>query len=484
MAGTASSASSRRLLAASLIFGLFVLLDIALFSWLIFRSLSQREVERVLLETRNEAETLARQISGQAEGHGKDLFRAIAVEHETRTYIDSVLKQRDIFRDVEIFDKRGVLVYKSVSRTFVPVVPSTEAPALPDVRSPRSPELRPGNLPGAMQFKEENHQFEYEVPSVQVPISNLGTLVVEISGPELARRIEVLRGELVRQTIFIGIITLVLLSSAFASIWWLLRRAARFEAQAADAERLAYIGTLASGLAHEIRNPLNSLNLNMQLLEEELAYRGPNAPPVPSGGRLLAITRSEIHRLERLVTDFLAYAKPRPLEMEEMPALWLLEHLGELLAAEIQRREVKLEIEDRSGGARVRVDEAQMTQLLLNVAQNALAAMEESGRPPVLRLIAYRHGAEVVLEVVDNGVGMAPEDQQRVFDLFYSTRKGGTGLGLAIVERIAKAHGGRIEIKSSAGAGTSVAVPLPAASPESPARERPPLEPANARAAG
>jgi signal transduction histidine kinase len=294
----------------------------------------------------------------------------------------------------------------------------------------------------------------------------------------------VLRGELVRQATLIGLITLILLVSAYVSIWWLLRRAARLEAQAADAERMAYIGTLASGLAHEIRNPLNSLNLNMQLLEEELGYRGPDAAAVPGGVRLLSITRSEIHRLERLVTDFLAYAKPRPLEVEEMPAHTLLDHLSELLAGEVQRRGVKLEIEDRSGGARVRVDGGQMTQLLLNVAQNGLAAMEESGRPPHLRLLAYRHGPEVVLELVDNGVGMAAEDQQRAFDIFYSTRKGGTGLGLAIVERIAKAHGGRIEIKSSPGAGTSVAVRLPASSPESPARERATLEPAASRAAG
>jgi signal transduction histidine kinase len=478
MARPPGSTYSRRLLAASLVFGLFVLLDIALFSWLIFRSLSQREVERVLLETRHEAETLARQIASQAEGHGKDLFRAIAVEHETQTYIESVLRQRDIFRDVEIRDKRGVLVYKSVSRTSVPVNPPVEA------RPPRSPELLSGSLREPV-LKEEDRRYEYDVPSVQVPIGSLGTLEVGISGPELAKRIEVLRGELVRQASLIGVVTLIFLTSAYLAVWWLLRRAARLEEQAADAERMAYIGTLASGLAHEIRNPLNSLNLNMQLLEEELGERGPTAAGASGGGggggRLLSITRSEINRLERLVSDFLAYAKPRPLEMEEMPALWLLEHLAQLLAGEVQRRGVELQVEDRSGGARVKVDAGQMTQLLLNVAQNGLSAMEESGRPPVLRLLAFRHGPEVVLELVDNGVGISPEDRERIFDLFYSTRKGGTGLGLAIVDRIAKAHGGRVEIESLPGAGTSVAVHLPVVAPEAPARERA-LETAGSRA--
>src|SRR5947209_13189880 len=317
MARTPGSAYSRRLLAASLVFGLFVLLDIALFSWLIFRSLSQQEIQRVLLETRQEAETLARQIARQAQGHDKDLFRAIAVEHEMQTYIDSVLKQRDIVRDVEIHDNRGVLVYKSVSHTSVPVLPPAEA------GPPRSPELAPGSLGGPVQIKEESRQYQYDVPSVQVPIGSLGTLMVGISGPELAKRIELLRGELVRQASLIGVITLILLTSAYLAVWWLLRRAARLEEQAADAERMAYIGTLASGLAHEIRNPLNSLNLNMQLLEEEIDEHG----SAPTGKRLLSITRSELSRLERLVSDFLAYAKPRPLELEEVPAARPLERM-------------------------------------------------------------------------------------------------------------------------------------------------------------
>jgi signal transduction histidine kinase len=244
------------------------------------------------------------------------------------------------------------------------------------------------------------------------------------------------------------------------------------ELQAAEAERLAYIGTLASGLAHEIRNPLNSLNLNMQMLEEELREHG----GARSGGRLLAITRSEISRLERLVTDFLAYARPRPLELQEVPAVRLLDRVIEVLAGEIRRRGAQVEVEDRSGGARVKVDPAQINQLLLNLAQNALAATEESGRPPHLKLLAYRRGPEVVLELVDNGVGIPPGEQGKVFDLFYSTRKGGTGLGLAIVERIARAHGGRVVIDSTVGAGTAVKLSLPAVAPEAATRERAGIE--------
>ncbi len=458
MENVARSTFSRRLLIASAVFGLFVLFDIALFGWLIFRSLSQREVERVLLETRAQAQTLAGQIAHRAASEGKDLYAAVAVERDAQTFIDQMMSQGDIVSTLEIHDKNGNLVFQGRRQVRIPAETQERSPTVAPPAS-GSPELRPG---GAQQ-----------VPDIQVPIGDYGSLQIVISASQLQKRIEVLRQELIHQAALIGVATLALLTAAFVAVWLLLRRSQRLEQQAAEAARLAYIGTLASGLAHEIRNPLNSLNLNMQMLEEEMGEGGSAHSPhsAPAGKRLLSITRSEISRLERLVTDFLAYAKPRPLELEEMPAVRLLERLREVLAGEIQKRRAQIEVEDRSGGARVRVDPAQMNQLLLNLAQNAFSAAEEAGRAPVVKLAAYRQGPIVCLEMADNGAGMTSEEQAKIFELFYSNRKGGTGLGLAIVDRIVRAHGGRIGVRSAKGVGTSVIVELPAAvSPEQPHR--------------
>jgi signal transduction histidine kinase len=447
-----NSAFSRRLLIASLAFGAFVLCDIALFSWLIFRSLSQREIERVLIETRTEAESLAHQIERRAERQGKDLYTAVASERETQTYIDSILRRREIVQTVEIRDNRGVLVFQGKAQADLPVPQETDGPTVGELDS--------AELPRGVSQKDKTWTSTYKVDDIKVPIGDMGMLQIGISPIELSSRIEVLRRDLIRQAALIGIISLLLLLSSYMAIWWLLRRARRLEVQAAEAERLAYIGTLASGLAHEIRNPLNSLNLNMQMLEEEIDEGG----SAPMGKRLLSITRSELSRLERLVTDFLAYAKPRPLELEEVPAVRLLERIREVLAGEIQKRGARVELDDRSAGSRVRVDLGQMNQLFLNLVQNALVATEDSGRPPVLRLAAVRQGGTVTLEVSDNGVGIPNEELVKIFDLFYSTRKGGTGLGLAIVERIARAHGGRVAVKSTVGVGTTMSVELPAVS--------------------
>ncbi len=448
---------SRQLLGASLVFVVLFLAVIALFGWLIFRSLSQREVERVLIETRADAESLARQIARQADRQGKDLFTAVAVEQETQTYIDSMLRKRDFVRTVEIRDRNGVLVFQSWSKASLPAGPPLA------MRSPELPVQHPAELPSTpprIEKKTYETSSAIAVPNIQVPIGDLGSLQIGISAGELGKRVEVLRGELIRQASLVGVASLAVLACAYTAVWMLLRRARRLELQAAEAERMAYIGTLASGLAHEIRSPLNSLNLNMQMLEEEIAEQGPGT--MPTGRRLLSITRSEIDRLERLATDFLAYAKPRSLDLVETAAVRPLERLREVLAGEIQKRAARVVVEDRSNAARVRIDPEQIGQLLMNLAQNALAAAEDAGRPPVLTLTAYRRGTSVVLELLDNGIGIPAGQESKIFELFYSTRKGGTGLGLAIVQRIARAHGGKVSVKSAEGSGTAVSVELPA----------------------
>jgi signal transduction histidine kinase len=438
------------------LFGLFVVCDIFLFAWLIFRSLSQRELDRVLLETRREARDLAGQIERGAERSGGDLFTAVSLEQETLTNIDSVLRQRQIVQTLEVTDREGILVMKRRTEGEV-AVPS------PTARPPR--ELAPSPRVETRTVERQESK-ELRLPTSQlgsldvtVPIGEFGSLRIGLSAVEMERRIEALRLDLVRQAVLLGGVTIGLIGAAVLFIRGLVRRGERLEAQAAEAERLAYLGTLAAGLAHEIRNPLNSLSLNMQMLEEE----PPGPESQPTHRRLLAITRSEITRLERLVTDFLAYARPRPLRTEALAPGELLEGVREVLAGQLAARRIEVVIDDESEGATVLADPEQMRQLLMNLVQNALAATEGVARNPRVVLRARRIGPRVEIEVEDNGVGIREEDRRRIFDIFYSTRKGGTGLGLAIVERIAAAHGGSVAFASEEGHGTRFTVSLPVA---------------------
>ncbi len=439
--GSPRSSGRRRLVIASIVLGVFVLVDLGLFGWLIFRSLSKREVDRILLETRREAEEVAEQLAED----GEDLYTLIAVEREKRTFIDTILQKREIIQDIEIRNTEGHLVFRTRGQRFDP----PEGPV--DTAGIEAPEM-PRRIETSTVEHSETVNYDMEIP-----IGNLGMLHVGISRVELEGRVEVLRGELTKQTATLGAVTLVVLILGYLTIWWLWRRSRGLEEQAAEAERMAYIGTLASGLAHEIRNPLNSLNLNMQMLEED------DGRPVneASRQRLFAVTQQEIHRLEGLVTDFLSYARPRPLEMEELPGAELLHRCADLLEAEFRQRGAPIQVEDLSDGWRVRVDPGQMSQLLVNLAQNALAATEESGRPPRITMTARSSEGRVALEIEDNGVGIPEEEATKIFDLFYSTRKGGTGLGLAVVRRIATDHAAQLEVESAVGVGTRIRVSLP-----------------------
>ena len=448
---------SKRLVVASVFLGIFILLDLALFGWLIFRSLSQREVQRVLLETRLEAEGLAQQLAGTALQTGEDLYSVTSTEREVQTYIDSILKQRKFVQTVEVVDSSGRVVFRGTGEASFEIDPA-ESPIIETGELSSRVEIRPFERETTFPAQEGVGSLH----DLNLPIGELGFLHIGISQGELQKSIDTLRYDLIRTTGLIAALTLVVLLLAYLIIWRLWAHSQKLEEQARESERLAYIGTLASGLAHEIRNPLNSLNLNMQLLEEEMLEQ----PTVGSGSRLMAITRDEIHRLEGLVTEFLLYAKPPPLELDTFSAVGLLHRCGQILAGETEALQARLNVEDLSGGAQIRVDLGQMTQLLLNLVQNALAAAKEKGGPLEVDLRVRQEGQDVVLEVADQGVGMSAEQLERMFELFYSTRKGGTGLGLAVVQRIAQAHHAKLDVVSSPDRGTRVRVMVPMADPK------------------
>ncbi len=438
MSRSGSSAFSRRLLIASLIFSVLVLLNIALFSWLIFRQLSQREINRVLLETRQEAQELAKRIQERTVGEN-DLVVVMALSREILNDIKEQVKLETV-AGIEVFDETGKLIYREESDGESSLPEPGESP----LKLPREPGEPPRREGDELVVNER--------------IGNLGWVRIGVSQAELQQRTAVLRHDLLRTVLWLGAGSLAALISAYALIWILLSRARRLEEEKVEADRLAYLGTLAAGLAHEIRNPLNSLNLNMQMLGEEMTEGG----PCDTSNRLLGITSREIGRLERLVTDFLSYARPRPLAGERIRPVELLDSLGQMLSGELQEREAGIEVIDETDGAEVSVDGGQMRQLLLNLVQNALHATEESPRQPRLTLTArLRPDRRLELVVEDNGVGIASEEIGKVFEIFFSTRKGGTGLGLAVVDRIARAHGATVEVTSTPDRGTRFAVVLP-----------------------
>jgi signal transduction histidine kinase len=209
------------------------------------------------------------------------------------------------------------------------------------------------------------------------------------------------------------------------------------------AERLAAVGTLAAGLAHEVRNPLNSAALQLAVLERRLERGEPADRTAP----IAHIIRSEIDRLDRLVRDFLAFAKPAPLERRPVDVAALLTSTAELIAPEADAARVALTVDAPPALPLAMGDAERLRQVLLNLTRNAIEAMDAGGGRLTLR--ARSAGGMVEVEVEDDGPGF-PNDLP-VFDAFFTTKDQGTGLGLSLVHRIVQDHGGTIRVASGPG---------------------------------
>ena len=219
-------------------------------------------------------------------------------------------------------------------------------------------------------------------------------------------------------------------------------------------ERLAAVGTMAAGLAHEVRNPLNSASLQLTVLERRLDRSDDPANSLP----IARIIKSEIDRLDRLVREFLAFARPHPLETKPVDVSELLAGVAGLIAPEAEAAKVAIAVDAAGGTPPVLGDGERLRQVLLNLTRNAIEAMAEHGGR--LRLAARAAGAEVEIDVEDEGPGFGEE--LPVFDAFFTTKPSGTGLGLAIVHRIVADHGGTIRVESRPGR-TCFTLALPAA---------------------
>jgi signal transduction histidine kinase/CheY-like chemotaxis protein len=221
------------------------------------------------------------------------------------------------------------------------------------------------------------------------------------------------------------------------------------------AERLAAVGTLAAGLAHEVRNPLNSASLQLTVLERRLARgeTGDAATPI------VGIIKSEIERLERLVRDFLAFAKPSPLERRPVDVGALVEAVVGLIRPEAEAARVTVSTEVASALPAVAGDAERLRQVLLNLTRNAVEALHGTGGRLTVRAHPSKADEHTVdVEVEDDGPGFA--EDLPVFDAFFTTKDQGTGLGLSLVHRIVSDHGGTIRVASRPGR-TCFTVTLP-----------------------
>jgi signal transduction histidine kinase len=234
--------------------------------------------------------------------------------------------------------------------------------------------------------------------------------------------------------------------------------------------KLAALGRLMAGVAHEVKNPLNAMTIHLELLKQKVgAMREPiTVPAGPSGGsRTLDLTKhvnvisDEIKRLDQVVVGFLKFARPDELKLQPVHLGSVVSEVMSMTAPEAQRHGVTIRVECPPSVPEINADPGMLQQALLNLTINACHAMPNGGTLKLICRPASRRRVEITVE--DTGVGIPPENLSRIFDLYFTTKEKGSGIGLSMVFRIVQLHDGDVEVQSTPGHGTKFRLLFPQA---------------------
>jgi two-component system, sporulation sensor kinase E len=225
-----------------------------------------------------------------------------------------------------------------------------------------------------------------------------------------------------------------------------------------EVERFSALTMLAAGVAHEIGNPLNSLNIHLQLMQRNLQKVPPKLQKQLEES--VAIARGEVTRLDHIITQFLRAIRPQPLDPTPADVNEILRETLMFLDAEIEDRDIIVEEELSKALPLLQLDREQIKQAFYNICRNAFQAMKSGG---ILRVSTSSNATHVSVVFSDTGGGIAPENITRIFEPYFTTKSDGNGLGLLIVRRIVRAHGGEVVLESSPGRGLTLTVLLPRA---------------------
>jgi two-component system, NtrC family, sensor kinase len=213
---------------------------------------------------------------------------------------------------------------------------------------------------------------------------------------------------------------------------------------------------VAAGIAHEVRNPLNALQINLRILEQELLEIAPDR-----GAHVYAVLAkisNEVSSLDNFVSEFLRFARPPRLKLETVHVKSLLQDLLTFIAPEFAKKDVGIWLVLDKGPSVIRADSFQLKHAVLNLVLNAFQATPARGS---IVIETGQQGDDLSIGIRDTGEGIAPDKLERVFDVFFTMREGGTGLGLPIARRIIEEHGGTLMISSRQGSGTTARIVLP-----------------------
>ncbi|HOG65229.1 MAG TPA: ATP-binding protein [Spirochaetota bacterium] len=398
-------------------------------------------LKKYINKSRELAQVLSRSIDGQS----------IDTPHErlVRRIVQLNFPEERNFVHIVIRDKSGTPMY--VERGEHDEQPLSE---MLDKKREGVEELSEDGPSQIVQYKERNIVYYTITTPIIQSGKKTGDVVVGFSKKYLTDRIELNRSQ-VTQLVFLGSISLiVVLLLSFLFIMHLFIKFKKSEETADSFKRMAYVGEISSGLAHEIRNPLNLMSINLQLMREGLE-KGETERVL----KKIEILEKAKDHAARILSEFLGFAKMRSKEREIFGMSQIIDEIRNLFSAEVQARQAELEIISTPDDLTIRADRAEIRQILINLLINALDAVgTREVRTVHIDIQSKRH--DLLMTISDSGSGMDEFTLANIYTPFFSKKHGGTGLGLAVVKRIVEEYDGKIECQSIPGQGTTFVVTL------------------------
>lgn len=412
----AEKAFRKELIIASLLFALFFIAILTSGGYIIIKDLGEKEVFKTLEHYRAELEKMTTNIPET------EIAKGFKFEKIVTTRLNKFMVDKKIFDSLEIYDSDGKLIHQEDYLKQGGIIAGTGI---------QGPPLGQSRI-------EIRNKVPIEVP-IQLAPGKMGTAVLNISDKVLLNLAEDFRKQMILKFTTLLALIFFMLFVSYLYVIKLLKKSRVIQKEAEEQNKLSYLGLLSSGLAHEIKNPLNTLKLNIQLLEEGLKGGAEKEELWGSIEPML----NQIKRLEKLTRDFLMYSKPLEPEFRNVNLESLIKETCLAYLEEAKGKDVEI-VTAKSGEPReISGDENMLRIIFSNLLLNAIQASERKSKIDI-NLFFGEKGAEI--NFIDYGVGIPEDAREKIFDVFYTTKPEGTGLGLSIVKKLIEANKGEIEL--------------------------------------